>query len=73
MRKMEYTILVEKTSNGFSAHSPDLPGCVAAGDTEDETIALMKEAMEFHIQGLKKDGDPVPRSSTKAVIFQLTI
>ena len=54
---MEYLIVVEKTETGFSAYSPDVPGCVqSTGRTVAETEAIMKEAIEFHIDGLKQEG-----------------
>ena len=63
---MEYLIVVEKTETGFSAYSPDVPGCVSTGRTEEETEASMKEAIEFHIDGLKQEGLAVPQASTKS-------
>jgi len=49
---MKYLIVIEKTNTGYSAYSPDLDGCVAAGSTKEETLNNMKEAMEFHLEGL---------------------
>jgi predicted RNase H-like HicB family nuclease len=63
---MKYAVLYEKTATGYSAHVPDLPGCVAAGDTIEETEQLMREAIEMHLEGMKEDGDPVPEPSTVA-------
>ena len=57
---MKYAVLYEKTATGYSAHVPDLPGCVAAGDTLEETEQLMREAIEMHLQGMREDGDPIP-------------
>ena len=57
---MKYVIILEPTDTGFSAYSPDLDGCVAAGSDRDETIALMQEAIAFHIEGLVAEGLPVP-------------
>ena len=59
-----YAVIIEKTGNGFGAHVPDLPGCVAVGDTYEETELLIREAIPFHIQGLVVNGDPVPEPST---------
>jgi predicted RNase H-like HicB family nuclease len=50
----------------YSAFSPDLPGCVAAGDTKDEVRELMTEAIAFHLDGLREDGDPIPEGSSEA-------
>ncbi len=63
---MKYTIVIEKATDNYSAYVPDLPGCVAAADTRDEVIELMREAIEFHLEGLRRDGDPVPPSQTTA-------
>lgn len=56
----KYTVFFEATPTGFSAHVPDLPGCVAAASTLEETRALIREAIEFHIEGMRINGDPVP-------------
>lgn len=63
---MKYTVLYEKTSTGYSAHVPDLPGCIAAGSTLEETEQLMREAVEMHLEGMKEDGDPIPMPTTIA-------
>lgn len=60
---MRYTIIIERGSNNFSAYAPDFPGCVAAADTELETIALMKEALELHIEDMRERGEPIPQPS----------
>jgi predicted RNase H-like HicB family nuclease len=58
-----YPIVVEETGAGFSAYSPDLPGCISTGATRGEVEANMREAVEFHIEGLRLDGLPVPEPS----------
>lgn len=55
-----YLIILEPTSTGFSAYSPDLLGCVATGDTKEETETHMREAIEFHLEGMKEEGYAVP-------------
>jgi predicted RNase H-like HicB family nuclease len=55
-----YTVFFEPTATGYSAHVPDLPGCVAAAATLEETRELMREAIEFHIEGMRINGDAVP-------------
>ena len=55
-----YTVFFEPTATGYSAHVPDLPGCIAAGATLDETRQLIKEAIEFHIEGMRLNGEMVP-------------
>ncbi len=57
---LRYAILIEPTKTGFSAHVPDLPGCIAAGETYEETMQLMREAIDFHLEGLKLHGDQIP-------------
>lgn len=61
-----YLIVIEKAESNFSAYSPDLDGCVATGDTRETTIQNMKEAIQFHIEGLKEDGLPVPENGASA-------
>ena len=66
---MRYLVVVEQGATSFGAYVPDLPGCVAAGETREEVLRLIREAIEFHINGLKQDGQPVPPpSSTSAVV-----
>ncbi len=66
---MRYLVFVEKGPKSFGAYVPDLPGCIAAAETREEVLALIREAIEFHIEGLKEDGEPVPppSSSSEAV------
>ena len=68
---MKYLIVVEKTETGFSAYSPDISGCVATGATEEETEANMKEAIAFHVEGLKQEGFPIPQPSTKSTYIEV--
>ena len=60
---MEYVIIFEGEKNGCSAYVPDLPGCIAAGETIAEVRKLIAEAIEFHIEGLQEDGEFVPPPS----------
>ncbi len=57
---MKYAVLIEKTATGYGAHLPDLPGCVAVGETEHEVRTLIREAVELHVDALKADGTPIP-------------
>ncbi len=61
-----YLIIVEKTPSGYSAYSPDVPGCVAAGRTRSEVEREMGEAIAFHIEGLRAAGEEVPTPSSEA-------
>jgi predicted RNase H-like HicB family nuclease len=62
----EYLVIYEWAGQNYSAYAPDLPGCVAAGDTLEETEGLMKEAIELYIESLREMGQPVPEPTTKA-------
>ncbi|MBE2217387.1 MAG: type II toxin-antitoxin system HicB family antitoxin [Ignavibacteria bacterium] len=61
---VEYLVVFEKTKTGYSAYVPDLPGCAAAGKTKAETEKLIKEAIEFHIEGMILQGEKIPVPST---------
>ena len=61
-----FLIVIEKTDGNYSAYSPDLPGCVATGNTREETERNMYEAIEMHIEGMKEDNLPIPESSSLA-------
>jgi predicted RNase H-like HicB family nuclease len=60
---MRYTIIIEHGPKNFSAYAPDFPGCVAAADTEKETLNLMKEALEMHIEDMRERGESIPQPS----------
>ena len=57
---MKYTVVIEKTSSGYSAYVPDLPGCVAAADSRVEVKELIGEAILIHVDSLRENGEPVP-------------
>ena len=61
---MRYAIVIERAENNYSAYVPDLPGCVATGATVEETESQIREAIEFHIAGLREDGLPIPQPSS---------
>jgi predicted RNase H-like HicB family nuclease len=63
---MDYLAVIEKTGDNFSAYLPDVPGCVATGDTPEETLKLLSEALKLHFQGLTEDGSPLPEPSTRS-------
>ena len=69
----EYAVIYEWAGNNYSAYVPDLPGCVACGDTLEETEQLMKEAIELYIEELKNDGKPVPDPTTKASAIAVSV
>ena len=57
---MEYVVILEEGETSFGAYVPDLPGCVAVGETREEALELIREAIEFHVESLRENGDPVP-------------
>src|SRR5882724_330978 len=64
-RMTRYMVVVERGATSWGAHVPDLPGCVAVGETRTEVLRLIREAIELHIAGLKEDGLPVPAPSSE--------
>jgi predicted RNase H-like HicB family nuclease len=66
-----YLIIIEDTATGFSAYSPDLPGCVATGATRDEVEREMHDAIEFHIEGLRMSGYPIPAPRSQAAYCEI--
>jgi predicted RNase H-like HicB family nuclease len=62
---MRYAVVIENAGANFSAYVPDLPGCVATGATLADTEAAIREAIEFHLDGLREDGSPIPPPSSK--------
>jgi len=61
-----YLVVIEKAEHNFAAYSPDLPGCIATGDTLEEVSRNMHEAIQMHVEGLKEDNLPIPEPSTRA-------
>ena len=62
----EYVVVIEKSETGFGAYVPDLPGCVAVAETRDETLSLIREAIEFHLEGMREAGETVPPPTSTA-------
>jgi predicted RNase H-like HicB family nuclease len=67
----KYLIVLEKTSTGYSAYSPDLLGCVSTGSTSQETVRNMQEAIEFHIEGMKLEGISIPSPQTESAYIEV--
>jgi predicted RNase H-like HicB family nuclease len=61
---MKYAVVIEKAQSNYSAYVPDLPGCVATGTTVEEVEAHIREAIEFHIDGMRQDGEAIPQPSS---------
>lgn len=68
---MKYLVIIEQSETGYSAYSPDLPGCVSTGKTPEETEVSMKEAIAFHIEGLKQEGLSVPEPSSLSAYVEV--
>ena len=62
---MRYAVVIEKADTSYSAYVPDLPGCIAVGETLGEVQQLIREAVEFHLAGMREDGIPVPPPSSQ--------
>ena len=62
---MRYMVVIERGETSWGAHVPDLPGCVAVGESRPDVLRLIREAIEFHIEGLKQDGLPIPPPSSE--------
>ncbi len=69
---MKYMVVIERSPSGYGAYVPDLPGCVAAGRTQEEVVRLIKEAIELHIESLEEKGEPVPQPSSVSEFIEVT-
>ena len=67
MAMVRYMVVVEHGETSWGAHAPDLPGCVAVGETREEVLRLIREAIEFHIDGLRRDRLPSQRRARRAI------
>ena len=68
---MKYAVVVEESPTGFAAYVPDLQGCIAAGGTRAEVQRLIREAIQFHLDGLREHGDPVPEPTTGVELVEV--
>jgi predicted RNase H-like HicB family nuclease len=68
---MQYLVVIEKSDSSFGAYVPDLPGCVAAAESETEVRELIREAIEFHIEGLREHGESVPPPSSSSALVEV--
>ena len=69
----KYLIIIEETTTGYSAYSPDLPGCIATGRTRREVERRMKSAIDFHLQGLRLAGEELPQPRAQAVYCEVAV
>ncbi len=70
---IKYLVIIEKANNNYSAYSPDLPGCIATGSTIKETLAHMRNAIEFHLKGLESEGISIPEPSAKIKYVEISV
>lgn len=68
---MRYIVVIEKAGNGYSAYVPDLPGCVAAAYTRDETEKLIREAVELHLEAMREDNEPIPEPTASTLLVDV--
>ncbi len=68
---MKYAVVIEKAEGNYSAYVPDLPGCVATGATIEETEDEIREAIAFHLEGMREDGQPIPEPTSKVEYIEL--
>ncbi len=69
---MRYMVVIERGEKSWGAQVPDLPGCIAVAETRDEVLQLIREAIDFHIEGLRQDGLPVPTPSSESEFVEVT-
>ncbi len=70
---MKYTVVIEKTPNNYAAYVPDLPGCVATASSREELLEEIREAIEFHIEGMREDGEPAPEPQATAAVVDAAV
>jgi predicted RNase H-like HicB family nuclease len=70
---MRYAIVIEKGPTSYGAYVPDLPGCVAAADTEEEVVTLVREAIEFHLEAMREEGLAIPEPSSRAEYVEVVV
>jgi predicted RNase H-like HicB family nuclease len=68
---MQYTVIIEQGDSSWGAYVPDLPGCVAAGETREEVQQLIREAIDFHIEGLREQGEPIPEPHSFSELVEI--
>lgn len=69
--KMRYAIVIEGVPGSYSAYAPDLPGCVSVGETLDDIVRAMEEAIRLHLDGLREDGLPIPEATSLIEYIEL--
>ncbi len=69
---MKYMVVIEKGDSSWGAYVPDLPGCAAVAESRDEIVQLIKEAIEFHLEALRDEGEPIPVPSSETTFVEVT-
>ena len=70
---MKYLVVIEETNTGYSAYSPDLPGCIATGDTREEVEKNMQEGILFHLEGIREEGEQIPEPKSYSRTFDIAV
>jgi predicted RNase H-like HicB family nuclease len=70
---IKYPVIIERANGNYSAYCPDLPGCVATGSNIEETIKQIKEAIQFHLEGMKKEGLKILKPSTQIKYIEVSV
>lgn len=70
---MRYMVVLEQGPSSYGAYVPDLPGCVAAGKSEEEVLQLIQEAIQFHLEGLREEGAPVPAPHSFSRVVEVSV
>jgi len=68
---MRYLVVVEKGASSYGTHVPDLPGCIAAAETKEEVLTLIREAIEFHLEDLRQEGQPIPSPTSTSELVEV--
>lgn len=68
---MKYIVILERGERGWGAHVPDLPGCIAAADTREKVLQLIREAIDFHIEGMRQNGESVPDPHSESTVVEV--
>jgi predicted RNase H-like HicB family nuclease len=70
-RQLQYMVVIEQGETSYGAYVPDLPGCIAVGETRQEVLELIKEAVEFHLEGLRERGEPIPQPCSSSELVDV--
>ncbi|MGA7953429.1 MAG: type II toxin-antitoxin system HicB family antitoxin [Gloeobacterales cyanobacterium] len=71
-QKLQYMVVIERGAKSYGAYVPDLPGCVAVSETREEALELIREAIEFHLEGLREQGESIPEPCSSGEFVEVT-